>query len=403
MAAKLNVNPLVQKQQNFSAKQSGIACFMVLIILSVTTVTAQALPTRDAISDRVGATAGQFRVDESGSATYSIPIYTPPGTAGVVPQLAFSYISQGGNGPLGKGWGVSGTSGISRCRATREHGDFFANGAAIDGDPAPINFSNSDRFCLDGQRLIPAPATAQVCKVLAGATITQYRTELESFQRICEYRFILGDGPRFFTVERKDGSTSWYGDRVSTTGSASGTRADSVIPVTATPSVFLGWAQTRFQDSTGNYIDYDYLNNPAGATYTGEQLLYQVRYTGKVVLPGQTGVAKPTYATVRFNYSMLPAADIVSGYSSGMLMFQSQKLDSVSVLNGGATVRHYVLNYTKSISGTNANTLTSFKECSDSTQTTCYSPTNFDWSVARNQLSTSEIPTDINIGSSDKF
>jgi RHS repeat-associated protein len=403
MTAKNNINGLVHAQHKFGKKQTRLLGLTTILILSLVAISAQAAPARDPVSDRVGATAGQFRVDESGSATYSIPIYTPPGTAGVVPQLAFSYNSQGGNGPLGKGWGVSGTSGISRCRATREHGDFFANGAAIDGDPAPINFSSSDRFCLDGQRLIPAPATALVCKALAGATVTQYRTELESFQRICEYRFILADGPRFFTVERKDGSTSWYGDRVSTTGSASGTRSDSVIPVTATPSVFLGWAQTRFQDSTGNYIDYDYLNNPAGATYTGEQLLYQVRYTGKVVLPGQTGLAKPTYATVRFNYSALPAADIVSGYSSGMLMYQTQKLDSVSVLNGSTTVRHYVLTYAKSISGTNANTLTSFKECSDSTQITCYSPTNFDWSVARNQLANYEYPTDLNIGGNDSF
>lgn len=389
-------------QRNTKRKQVSIAVFLFFAI-ALSALQAQAQPVRDAVSDRVGATAGQFRVDESGSATYSIPIYTPPGTAGVVPQLSFSYSSQGGNGPLGKGWGISGASGISRCRATREHGDFFANGAAVDGNPEPINFSSSDRFCLDGARLIPAPAASQVCKALSGATVTQYRTELESFQRVCEYRFIVTDGPRFFTVERKDGSTSWYGDRVSTSGSAAGTRTDSVMPVTATPSVYLSWAQSRFQDSAGNFIDYDYLSNPAGASYSGEQLLYQVRYTGKVVLPGQTGAAKPTYATVRFNYSTLPVADIVSGYSSGMLLNQTQKLDSVSVLNGSTTVRHYVLNYTKSISGTNANTLTSFKECSDATQTTCYSPTNFEWSVARNQFGGEEDLGAYSWGSLERF
>jgi RHS repeat-associated protein len=381
----------------------AIVSIVLLSFSAVFNADVHAQPARDAVSDRVGATAGQFRVDESGAATYSIPIYTPPGTAGVVPQLGFSYSSQGGTGPLGKGWGISGASGISRCRATREHGDFFANGAAVDGDPAPINFSDSDRYCLDGQRLIPAPATAQVCKALSGATVSQYRTELDSFQRICAYRFVLADGPRFFTVERKDGSTSWYGDRVSTAGNATGTRADSVMPVTATPSVFLSWSQTRFQDSTGNYIDYEYLKNPAGASYPGEQVLYQVRYTGKVVLPGQSGAAKSPYATVRFNYSTMPAADISSGYVSGMLTFQTQKLDSVSVINGSTTVRHYVMAYAKSISGTNVNTLTSFKECSDASQSTCYSPTNFDWSVARNQLLSYDWPTDLYIGNNDKF
>jgi YD repeat-containing protein len=362
-----------------------------------------AQPVRDAVSDRVGATAGQFRVDESGAATYSIPIYAPPGTAGVVPQLAFSYSSQGGNGPMGKGWAISGSSGISRCRATRESGDFISGINVLDGDPAPVNFTGSDRYCLDGQRLIPAPTTAQVCKALSGATVTQFRTELESFQRVCAYTFIAGDGPRFFTVERKDGSTSWYGDRVATAGSAAGTRSDSVMPVTATPSVFVSWAQSRFQDSAGNFIDYDYLNNPNGVNFTGEQLLYQVRYTGKVVLPGQTGVAKPTYATVRFNYSALPAADFTSGYMSGMLVYQTQKLDSVTVFNGATTVRHYVPTYQKSISGSNANTMVSFKECANATQTVCYAPTTFDWSVARNQLTTSDIPTDLDIGNNDGF
>lgn len=375
--------------------------FAFLAVLSISQ--AYALPSRDLVSDRVGATPGQFRVDESGSATYSIPIYAPPGTAGVSPQLFLSYTSQGGLGPVGKGWGISGSSAISRCRATREHGDFFSGGYAVDGDPSPINFTDTDKFCLDGQRLVPAPVSAQACKVLSGATVRQYRTELDSFQRVCEYRFILADGPRFFTVERKDGSTSWYGDRVTTTGTATGTRTDSIIPVTATPSVFLQWAQTRFQDSTGNYIEYDYLNNPYGSSYPGEQLLYQVRYTGKVVLPGQTGSAKSTYATVRFNYSALPAADMTAAYTSGMLLYQTQKLDSVTVLNGATTVRFYSLTYAKTISGTNANMLSSVKECSDATQTTCHLPTTFDWSVARNQISVSELPTDLNIGNNDAF
>lgn len=41
----------------------------------------------DTVSDQVSATAGEFRVDESGAATYSVPLYVVPGTAGVTPQL----------------------------------------------------------------------------------------------------------------------------------------------------------------------------------------------------------------------------------------------------------------------------------------------------------------------------
>ena len=56
----------------------------------------------DTVSDSVSATPAQFRVGESGAATYAIPLFTVPGTAGVTPQLSLSYSSQGGDGPVGQ-------------------------------------------------------------------------------------------------------------------------------------------------------------------------------------------------------------------------------------------------------------------------------------------------------------
>ncbi|HRN60636.1 MAG TPA: SpvB/TcaC N-terminal domain-containing protein, partial [Chiayiivirga sp.] len=165
----------------------------------------------DPLSDAVAATPAEFRVDESGAATYSVPLFTVPGTAGVAPQLSLNYSSQGGYGPMGRGWSVGGLSAISRCRATREAGDFLVEAATPDGNPRPINFTASDRFCLDGQRLIAS--TTNTCPAAPGMAVQELRTELESFQRVCVYQASSGTGPAFFTVERKDGSTSWYGDR----------------------------------------------------------------------------------------------------------------------------------------------------------------------------------------------
>jgi len=87
----------------------------VVVLLVSVSAGAQA-PARDGVSDGVGATFGEFRVDETGNASYQIPIYAPPGTAGVAPKIALVYNSGGGNGWIGKGWSISGLSAVTRCR-----------------------------------------------------------------------------------------------------------------------------------------------------------------------------------------------------------------------------------------------------------------------------------------------
>ncbi len=75
-----------------------------------------------------GTTPGQFSVNESGAATYRIPIQVPPGVAGMEPKLELSYNSQGGNGLLGMGWSLSGLSTISSLPPN--HGPGRCQGAA---------------------------------------------------------------------------------------------------------------------------------------------------------------------------------------------------------------------------------------------------------------------------------
>ncbi len=47
----------------------------------------EALTTHDLSSDSVGATPGDFRVDEGGAASYTLPILSLPGTAGLSPSF----------------------------------------------------------------------------------------------------------------------------------------------------------------------------------------------------------------------------------------------------------------------------------------------------------------------------
>jgi hypothetical protein len=46
----------------------------------------------------VGRTVGQFAVSPTGSAQYSIPIWTPPGPHGVQPHIALTTIASGATG-----------------------------------------------------------------------------------------------------------------------------------------------------------------------------------------------------------------------------------------------------------------------------------------------------------------
>lgn len=89
----------------------------------------------------VGRTAGAAAVSPSGEAQYTVPIFAPPGTAGMTPQLALSYGSHGGDALLGVGWSVAGLSAIYRCDKTW----------AQDGAPSNVLNDNTDRFCRDAK------------------------------------------------------------------------------------------------------------------------------------------------------------------------------------------------------------------------------------------------------------
>ncbi len=362
---------------------------------------AYAQPARDLVSDAVGATAGVFRVDESGQATYSISIAVPPGTAGVAPTLSLDYSSQGGMGVAGKGWSIGGQSAIERCRRTREAGDYVTPGGF--GFPTsnpfvtapPIGFRNDDAFCLDGQRLLLVSGAY-------GANNAVYRPELDPFTRVTskggnnDASPATYTGPQYFTVERRDGSTSEYGNSVDARIERNhcGVSTGIVCAVSA-------WALNRVEDSTGNYLSYHYrkfLNTTETTSGAGsdEYVLSEVRYTGKRVLPGQSASASAPYARVLFGYS----PDTITqqrGWQAGSQVAQTLRLDWIKVQDPFAgtplTLRYYGLSYATSGSNSSSRQLVSVQECNkgpgdtgvDAAQV-CYPATTFTESTARYQF-----------------
>ena len=271
-------------------------------------------------SDKVGASAGKFRVNESGAATYTMPLTLLAGTAGVEPPLSFHYNSQGGSGPMGRGWSIGGLSAIERCRQTLHQ----------DRKAMPITWSDKDRFCLDGQRLVlddPVNGTY-------GAVGTVYRTELDSFAKVTSVGGGPGPGnPDHFKVERKDGSVSYYG----ATPHTSDTDA-KLLNSSTSPKTFR-WALKKFSDSVGNPIWYIYTNDDNG------QRIKEVRYAY-----GATETKPKAFrAAVTFAYAATARTDASKAHVAGYGFVNDKLLTKVTVKSGpeltATEIRHYKLSY----------------------------------------------------------
>lgn len=297
-----------------------------------------------------GASDGSFKVDESGAATYSVPLYMPAGTAGVAPSISLAYSSGGGNSPLGKGWSINGLSSVQRCRQTKFQ----------DGVTKPINFSSSDRFCLDGQRLVQLSQTI---------TYREYETEIKSYSRIRAYGTNAAN-PDYFTVEGKDGSIQYYG--------ATGTGGSDAQQKSGSNT--LTWSLKQFEDSAGNKIVYE---------YTGGQenfLISSIKYA--------FGGAADHNAEILFNYGN--REDHYGGYTAGYYFGVSKRLNSILVKNKMNSTWHNLRKYTlmykkqRTFDSYRVSLLEKIQECAyQSNSERCLPATNFNWETTFDEFAIS--------------
>lgn len=149
----------------------------------------------------VGEVGGTFDVSDDGAARYTIPLWVPPGRAGVQPSLGLAYSSRSGNGILGVGWSLLGFSEIASCTESKV-------GLCIDGDPlvAVPKVTLVDRPQ-------PSPGIPPVQPAIEAAAVpapTEYRPKHDPFTRV----LVEGSdalGPTAFVVQRRDGRVLRYG------------------------------------------------------------------------------------------------------------------------------------------------------------------------------------------------
>ncbi|MCA1779197.1 MAG: hypothetical protein LC637_07415, partial [Xanthomonadaceae bacterium] len=195
------------------------------------------LHSRPSHNPAVGALQGEAGVS-GGAATYTVGINVPPGRAGMQPALAIGYNSRAGNGKLGMGFSLNGLSQIHRCPAT----------VAQDGAGVGIRFADTDRLCLDGQRLV----------VVSGnywGAGSEYRTEIESFVRVRMNGSGIDGNNISFTLRDKDGNERLYGQ-------TQASRAAPRSPLGARRTT--AWLLNRETDPSGNRIDWLRLTGNAG-------------------------------------------------------------------------------------------------------------------------------------------
>ncbi|WP_085907065.1 FG-GAP-like repeat-containing protein [Kiloniella majae] len=289
-----------------------------------------------------GSLEGEFAVDDSGAATYSLPVSVPPGIAGNEPRLALSYSSQAGNGPLGVGWGLSGLSAITRC------GQRLVPHGKIHG----VDFSAADRFCLDGQRLVAVSGDY-------GADGTEYRTEIESYAKVIS-NDTAGTGPASFTVWSKGGLVLEYG--VTDDSRIEAIKADG----TARSEARI-WALNKQSDRSDNAITYSYIEDQTNGSYSINRIDYG----------GNDTAGTTATSSVRFIYE--DRTDIRTWYQAGAKVTQNKRLKNIQIYEAETLVADYRVEYDDEVLVGNSH-LVSLEQCSD---TDCLKPLLFGYDVSQ--------------------
>lgn len=328
----------------------------------------------------------QVGVSDSGQPNYSVPIPVPPGIAGVQPKIGLGYSSSGVSGPVGYNWSLQGISIISRCPATKP----------VDGVRGSIQFTSTDKLCLDGQRLIqidsngnPLTGAASNDALGLSSSYREYRTEKDLYARIRAYGLAdstdAAKGPAYFKIWTKSGQIYEFGAGPSADAN---TAALITVQGKTTPMV---WAIGRVSDLRGNYIDFKYEQRDqawgsgtvAGTALSGREWnIKEIQYTGN-------GAQAPANKIV-FVYSDRAAASGAEAYHQGSKTVSVRQLDEirsyVNSANPGSLgpgtsailIRTQKLAY-QAATNTKRLLLQRVTECSDLALTKCLPPTNFSY------------------------
>jgi len=272
--------------------------------------------------------AGSFSVSQTGKPQYRILLRTPPSPGNIAPQLALTYSGENGDSIFGAGWYLDGLSTITRCPTSLVQ-DGYING---------VNFNSSDKFCLNGQRLLAVSGQY-------GASGTVYRTENESFTRIESF----GTGPDYFIVKKVSGEIEEYGNSDATYRSRK---------LTANGSNVSSWSINKIEDREGSSATFYYTRNNVAGTHYIDRILY-------------------TNARVQFSYQS--RTDHTISYANSVISDLPVRVNQIATYLGSDTIptRTYTPGYQYS-TATSRSRMNALQECAGSV---CAPTTSFGWDL----------------------
>ncbi|MGB4655168.1 MAG: FG-GAP-like repeat-containing protein [Bacteroidales bacterium] len=266
-------------------------------------------------------------VSSTGSALYSIPIVAIPGTKDLTPDISICYDSQEGNGILGKKWHLYGISSIKRMPQNLYNDDNITE----------ISLDNSDRFYIDGNRLISVQG-------IYGGNGTIYKTEIKTFVTITSYGNNQ-NSPEYFKLIDDDGTVWEYGK----TSLSRHMLGDKIY----------AWYIEKITDCDGNYMNFVYRH------IDGEIYIDKIQYTGNIVNGTQP------YVEMRFGYS--DSDKINTKFIKGQKSVQSKLLEKISFYYDNSFVKSYNMFYNND----NSQQLDSIKLISENNKES--TATKFEW------------------------
>lgn len=250
----------------------------------------------------VAGVGGGLSVDNHGGANYSIPLPIAGGRGGLQPTLSLSYNSGAGNGVLGVGFSLSTgfPQAITRGRSIK----------ARDNEVRGVEFSSTDKFYLDGKRLICSNAAT----FAYGQPGSAYRTEVDSFLSIATSG--ANGNIETFVATDKAGTKFTFGQYAGSTDAYQRGGGE-------TQGLAYVYALKRVEDCLGNYVSFTY--QPLGG---GEYVLSRIDYTG--------GVGISPLARVSFTYTSRDDEPVT--YLAGRIFDHRARLALITAAMAGKSV-----------------------------------------------------------------